>query len=173
MSWVGRRLDHLGSAAFGGAGGIGFSQAPAFVHAYLQRLGGHIDEARLTIEKIENGRILPWLDDAARSEASAELAARLGQLEQLRQSLLDAPPVLRPALLMRQGDWSIARRAAEDFVPAVPIDPASLTWTAIGIVAAVVVYEIVKVPAWAVRRRRARAAGPAGSANAGGTRSRT
>jgi len=153
MSWMTRRLDHLGSAAFGGAGGISLSQAPAFTNAYLQRLGGHIDEARRTLAGIRDGQILPWLGGSERGRAAAEIEQRLGELEQLRALLMDAPAWWRPAALLRHGDWTIARRAADDFVPAIPLDPASLLWTSVGIVLAVLVYELCGVPLWVKRRR--------------------
>ncbi|MGB0514818.1 MAG: DUF2937 family protein, partial [Wenzhouxiangellaceae bacterium] len=84
MSWLTRRLDHLGSAAFGGAGGLSLSQAPAFTNAYLQRLGGHIDEARRTLAGIRDGQILPWLGGPERGRAATEIELRLAELEQLR-----------------------------------------------------------------------------------------
>ncbi|WP_318284977.1 DUF2937 family protein [Halomonas denitrificans] len=166
MGWVGRRMDHLGSAAFGGAGGLGFSQAPAFTQAYLQRLGGHVDEAQRTIEKIRQGELLPWLAPDGRATAIAELQVRLDQLLALQAQLRDTPPLLRPLTLLRRGEWSIAERAAGDFVPAIPLDPASLTWTGIGIVVAVIAYELLcRAPIGGVRwyrnRRQADANGAA------------
>lgn len=159
MSWLTRRLDHLGSAAAGGAGGLGFSQAPAFTHAYLQRLGGHIDEARRTIDKLAAGDILPWLGSEARQQGVAELTLRLSELEGLQQVLLEAPAIARPFTLMRHADWSIARGAAEAFVPAIPIDPASIVWTLIGVVLAALTWDACKLPFWAVGKARARRAG--------------
>lgn len=155
MSWLSRRLDHLGSATFGAAGGLALSQAPAFVQAYLQRLGGHIDEARRTVEGMQRGDLLPWLDDTARGLGSAELSLRLQELEAFRERLLDAPAWWRPARLLHEADWSIARRAAEDFVPAVPLDPASLIWTGVGVILAALAWETFKIPAWYAQRRRA------------------
>ena len=156
MSWLTRRLDHLGSAAAGGIGGITLSQAPAFTHAYLQRLGGHIDEARRTIDRLAAGDVLPWLEGDARAQAVAELTQRLTELEQLRQAVLETPAMLRPIMLLRQAEWSIARAAAGDFVPAIPIDPASIVWTLAGVVIAALAWDAARIPFWAARRARAR-----------------
>lgn len=156
MNWLARRLDHLGSAAAGGAGGLGFSQAPAFTHAYLQRLGGHIDEARRTIDKLAAGDILPWLGGDGREQAVVELTLRLSELERFQQVLLDSPAILRPLTLMRHADWSIARGTAEAFVPAVPIDPASIVWTIIGVILAALAWDTTKIPFWAAGKARAR-----------------
>src|SRR6056297_277669 len=136
MKWLARRLDHLGSATAGGAGGLGFSQAPAFTQAYLQRLGGHVDEARRTIDKLAGGDILPWLNAESRQQAVVELSVRLSELERYQQLLADSPALLRPVTLMRHADWSIARRAAETFAPAIPLEPASIVWTLIGVILA-------------------------------------
>lgn len=158
MSWITRRLDHICAAAAGGVGGITLSQAPAFTNAYVQRLGGHIDEAARTVALLRDGEILPWLGPAGRAEAVAELSTRLETLQDLHQRLADAPELLRPLALLRHGDWAIARSAAEAFTPAVPISPGALTWTLIGVVIAALVYDSCKVPfiaAGRLRRRRA------------------
>ncbi len=153
MSWMTRKLDNLGSAGCGAAGGISLSQAPAFTQAYLQRLGGHIDEARRTVEGVADGSILPWLQGGERSEAVIELNARVTELEQIQSSLLNSPSLMRPLALLRQADWSIADRAFDEFVPAIPLDPASLLWTGLGVVVALVIYELFKAPAALIRRR--------------------
>jgi len=174
MSWLTRRLDHIGSAAAGGAGGLTLSQAPAFTNAYLQRLGGHIDEARATVERVRSGEVLPWLAESGRERALDELSIRLEQLEALRSALLDAPALLRPLRLLTEADWSIARNTAEAFVPAVPLSPAALTWTLIGVVIAALAWDSLKVPFWAnakIRERRA-AATAAAPATAATSRSR-
>lgn len=158
MSWLTRRLDHLGSAAAGGVGGLGFSQAPAFTHAYLQRLGGHIDEARRTIDRLAAGDILPWLGGEGREQAVAELTLRLAELERFQHVLLDSPAIMRPFTLIRHADWSIARGAAEAFVPSVPIDPASIVWTLIGVILAALTWDATRIPVWAAARARARRA---------------
>lgn len=163
MTWLTRRLDHLGSAAAGGVGGLGFSQAPAFTHAYLQRLGGHIDEARRTIEKLATGDILPWMREAGREQAVAELTLRLTELERLQQVLLDSPAVLRPFTLLRRADWSIARNAADAFTPAVPLDPASIVWTLIGVIVAALFWDTTKIPFWAAGKLRERRAAKSGN----------
>ena len=91
---------------------------------------------------------------------------RLDELLSLQAQLRETPPLLRPLNLLRHGEWSIAERAAGDFVPAIPLDPASLTWTGIGIVLAVIAYELLcRAPIGGVRwYRRRRQAGPDGEA---------
>ncbi|MFN2334344.1 MAG: DUF2937 family protein, partial [Wenzhouxiangellaceae bacterium] len=123
-----------------------------------QRLGGHIDEARRTVEQMAAGEILPWLAQAAREQAVDELSLRLQQLLHLESTLMTVPATIRPLMLLRHADWSVAQRTADSFTPAIPIDPASLMWTGIGIVVAAIAFESCKIPVWAVRRKHARAA---------------
>ena len=155
MGWVGRKFDNLGSAAAGAGGGMGLSQAPAFTQAYLQRLGGHLDEARRTLDLVERGVLVPELTVAERAQAVQGFADRVAELEATYSSIADASPMVQPLLILRHGDSEIATRAWEAFTPAVPIDAPSLIWTGIGVVVALLAYELFKSPAAVVRRRRA------------------
>lgn len=154
MGWVGRKFDNLGSAVAGAGGGMGLSQAPAFTQAYLQRLGGHLDEARRTLDLVERGVLVPELTDIERAQAVRGFADRVAELEATYSSIAEATPLLQPLLIMRHGDSEIARRAWEAFTPAVPIDAPSLIWTGVGVLVALLLYELFKSPAAIVRRRR-------------------
>jgi hypothetical protein len=154
MGWVGRKFDNLGSAVAGAGGGMGLSQAPAFTQAYLQRLGGHLDEARRTLDLVERGVLVPDLTAAERSQAVKGFADRVTELEATYASIADASPLMQPVLMMRHADSEIARRAWEAFTPAVPVDAPSLIWTGVGVLVALLLYELVKSPAAVVRRRR-------------------
>jgi len=154
MSWVTRKCDNLGSAVSGAGGGMGLSQAPAFTQAYLQRLGGHLDEARRTLELVERGILVPELTDIEREQAARGFADRVAELEATYSAIADASPLLQPVLMLRHSDSEIAQRAWEAFTPAVPVDAPSLIWTGLGVILALLVYELVKSPAAIVRRRR-------------------
>ena len=154
MSWMGRKVDNLGSAVAGAGGGMGLSQAPAFTQAYLQRLGGHLDEARRTLELVERGVLVPELTEIERAQAVTGFADRVAELEQNYSAIADASPFMQPILMLQHGDSEIARRAWEAFTPAVPVDAPSLIWTGLGVVAALLVYELCKSPTALVRRRR-------------------
>lgn len=157
MSWITRKLDNLGSALTGGAGGMALSQAPAYAHAYLQRLGGHIDEAQRLVDRVREGAALPTLDPASRAQAVTDLSGRVADLHAARDALLDAPAWLRPVLLLGHADPAIAGRTLEAFTPALPLDPASLAYTGAGVVLALVVWELLKAPGALAMRRAGRA----------------
>jgi len=154
MGWVGRKFDNLGSAVAGAGGGMSLSQAPAFTQAYLQRLGGHLDEARRTLDLVERGILVPELTDLERAQAARGFADRVAELEAIYSSINDASPLLQPVLMLRHADSEIARRAWEVFTPAVPVDVPSLIWTGAGVLLALLLYELFKSPAALVRRRR-------------------
>ncbi|NBB92620.1 MAG: DUF2937 family protein [Gammaproteobacteria bacterium] len=154
MGWMGRKVDNLGSAVAGAGGGMGLSQAPAYTQAYLQRLGGHLDEARRTLGLVERGILVPELTPAERAQAVEGFADRVAELEVTHAAIADASPMMQPLLMMRHADSEIAARAWEAFTPAIPIDAPSLIWTGIGVFIALVVYELFKSPAAIVRRRR-------------------
>jgi hypothetical protein len=156
MSWVGRKFDNLGSAVAGAGGGMGLSQAPAFTQAYLQRLGGHLDEARRTLDLVERGVLVPELTETERAQAVTGFADRVAELEATYSAIAEASPLMQPILMLRHSDSEIARRAWEAFTPAVPIDMPSLIWTGVGVLAALLTYELLKSPAAVVRRRRMR-----------------
>lgn len=157
MGWVGRKFDNLGSAVSGAGGGMGLSQAPAFTQAYLQRLGGHLDEARRTLDLVERGVLVPDLTAAERAQAARGFADRVTELEATYSTIAEASPLMQPVLMLRHADSEIAQRAWEAFTPAVPVDAPSLIWTGVGVLLALLIYELVKSPGALVRRRRGRA----------------
>jgi len=154
MSWVGRKFDNLGSAVSGGAGGMSLSQAPAFTQAYMQRLGGHLDEARRTLGLVERGELLDNLNMVDRQEAIRQFSERVEQLQQAYDAIAQASPIMQPVVMMRHSESEIAQRAWEAFSPAIPVDTASLVYTGVGIVVALLIYELFKTPGLLFRRRR-------------------
>lgn len=123
------------------------SQVPEFAQQYRQRLGGAVDElnrviaefdadaARLQMSR-ESGldRLAANSDDFVRQRgeqvrADVERAGRLGRQLQAQH---DAGPFWRLAVFARQYEPEIARRAAENFEPAVPVTGEGLAAAAVG-----------------------------------------
>ncbi|QOC23991.1 DUF2937 family protein [Wenzhouxiangella sp. AB-CW3] len=153
MSWLTRKFDNLGSACCGAGGGMGLSQAPAFTQAYLQRLGGHLDEARRAVSMIERGDWLSQLGLPDREAALAEFSGRVVELEQAYRAISEANPLLQPVIMLQHADQDVARRAWEHFTPAIPVDAPSLVYTGVGIIVALLIYELIKTPALLFRRK--------------------
>ena len=132
---------------------MGLSQGPAFTQAYLQRLGGHLDEARRTLSMIERGEWLQRLGVEDRQQAIVEFGARVSELEHAYLAISQSPALLQPIVMLQHSDRAIAQRAWEHFTPAIPIDGPSLVYTGIGVLLALIVYELIKSPAAFFRRK--------------------
>jgi hypothetical protein len=150
-------------------GAVGLSQAPEFFQQYLQRLGGHLDEARLALagfEKVarESGmtfqqyldllRAQPVDSVAKTGERIAEMQARVDTLARAESALREAGAWERPFVFLRQVDWDIAGRAWEVFRPAVPVTLEGALYAGAGMVLALLLFQgCVAWPCRALARR--------------------
>ncbi len=152
-------------------GAVAFSQAPEFMQQYLQRLGGHLDEARRQLQQFQeaaarSGLTLNQL--IAQTNASAEPAvsklggvmsgtvARVNELAAAQSALEHATLWDRPFVFLHQVDPGIARATWAIFRPAVPTTPEGLVYALVGILALLATYHGgVKYPIARVRARRA------------------
>jgi hypothetical protein len=158
-------------------GAVLFSQFPEFIQQYLQRLGGHLDEARRQLDQFRHAAALSGLtlDQLIRqTNANADAAvARLGgvmtdavnrvhELESAQAALQDATIWERPFVFLHHVDPAIARNTWAIFKPAVPTTPEGLAYAFIGVFVLLGLYHLgVKLPIrHAVRLRRARTALP-------------
>jgi hypothetical protein len=150
MAWLLRKIDTLVAAVLAALCGTGLSQAQAFAQQYLQRLGGHRDEAERAWHVVQNS-IGPDAD-ATGQRVVAEAQARFQDLAQAYDAIHDSAPLLKPMALIRHIDPDIASRALTDFQPALPLDAASLTYAIAGMLLALLLYDLVKWPCAALFR---------------------
>lgn len=152
------------------AGAVTLSQAPEFFQQYLQRLGGHLDEARRQLARYEQvaretGVTLQGLIDTARAQTSAPVAklgdviaetqTRVLELEYAETALRTAAAWERPWVFLRVVDHSIASRTLDVFKPAVPVTLEGLAYAVAGMVLALALYQLALAwPARAWLRRR-------------------
>lgn len=151
-------------------GAVGLSQAPEFFQQYLQRLGGHLDEAKMRVAQYEavakqSGITLRQLIETTKAQP-AEPVARLGQViadaETRVQTLSAAEAALReaslwerPFVFMAKLDMDIASGTWAVFKPAVPITLEGLIYAGVGMVLALVIYQgAIVAPCRAIARRR-------------------
>ena len=119
-----RPIDWLIGAGLAALAALAGSQLSAFAHQYHQRLGGHLDEARLF-----QRRILAQAADGG--EALAETARlRVGELARAAEAIADAGPFAKPFVVLAHLDWQIADGTLTAFQPALPLDLASLVYAA-------------------------------------------
>lgn len=144
MSWLLRKFDSLFAAVLAAVCGMGLSQAQAFAHQYLQRLGGHRDEAERAWHAVQEGA--GTAPDATGQRLAAEAHVRFQDLAQAYDTIREAAPLLKPVTLARHLDPEIASRVLVDFQPALPIDTASLAYAVVGMLLALFVYDLFKWP---------------------------
>jgi hypothetical protein len=152
-------------------GAVLFSQVPEFMQQYLQRLGGHLDEARLTISRFrdaaaQSGSTLDQLvaNSAQNPDPSMRnvggviqgAIARADELASADAALRGASVWTRPFVFLRHADWGIAKATWEIYRPAVPTTAEGFIYAGAGILFALAVYYLgVRAPIAALYRRRA------------------
>jgi len=156
MRWAWAKFVALLGAGVAAICAAGTAQGPAFVQAYLQRLGGHIDEASRTLGEFTGGtagRLVA--DTATRERLIAEFAQRVDELSLARTEITDAHPLMQPVALALHADPEILAATWQAFTPAMPLDTPSLIYAGTGLAIGWMVWELVQWPFRArVRHRR-------------------
>ena len=159
MSWITHKLDSLVGAVFAGVFGASASQFDIFVQQYLQRLGGHADEAQRNLTAIVAGERYRDFAPASRQVLLDDAQARLAELQAAVQALGNSELFTRPFTFFAHVDREIAARTFEQFRPALPLDLAGIVFALYGVILGLIVYELIKAPvALALWRRRRRLA---------------
>lgn len=155
-------------------GAVSFSQGPEFIQQYLQRLGGHVDEARRQVSQYEQvaGQSGLSLDqfiaqtNANQDAAVAKLGTvmsdantRLQHLEATQNAIAQSSLFERPFVFLRNVDTEIAQSTWAIFKPAVPTTAEGLAYAIIGMLLLLGVYHaLFRLPVQAgyraYRRRR-------------------
>lgn len=146
MNWLLGRLDRLIGTVIGAFTGLAASQTQAFIQAYLQRLGGHRDEARATYQKFQAGEFLPGTDALSQDRIAAAFGRRVDDLSQAYSAIADADVFERPFRFVAHMDRAIAEATLMNFTPTLPLDTASLVFALAGVIVGWLLYEGVKVP---------------------------
>jgi len=103
------------------AAGLLSAQMPAFVQQYLQRLGGHLDEARLFASQLADETALPDLPAESRQMVAISTDRRVARLARAHDAIAGAPELARPLIFVAYVDGDIATAAIERFQPGLPI----------------------------------------------------
>jgi len=146
-------------------GAVLFSQFPEFMQQYLQRLEGHLDEARLVVDRFrdaaaQSGMSLDQLVAGAAQNPDPSMGklggvvrgavARVDQLGAADTALRSASIWAKPFVFVAHMDRGIARATLTIYRPAVPTTFEGFIYAGFGILLVLAVYHL------AIRRPIAR-----------------
>lgn len=152
-----RLFDSLTDRILCVVGAILFSQGPEFMQQYLQRLGGHLDEARrqlaifqktatqagLSLEQfIQRTATNADLDVARLGGVMTDAVDRVTSLQSAHDSLLHSALWERPFVFVRHIDAGIARATGAVYQPAVPTTVEGLIYAFAGMLFILAVYHL-------------------------------
>jgi hypothetical protein len=151
-------------------GAVALSQIPEFIQQYIQRLGGHVDEAQHQVELIKetaqsSGHTLKTYIEIFITHADPDMAhqgqliqrtiERAGELAEALQAIKDASVLTKPFVFLAKIKYPIARATLGDFQPAVPITLESLIYAFIGLFLGLAFYQFVlKLPIRVIKRKK-------------------
>jgi len=115
-------------------GGITGAQIPGFISHYVQRLGGHLDEARRNVETYR---------DSVSPETLAVMRARVDDLQNALNSISSPNPFSRFYAFMNHLDYAVARNTLENYVPNLPVTVEGVVCGLIGAIAFSLVYQMI------------------------------
>jgi len=166
-------LDRLLDRIFSVIGAVAFSQIPEFIQQYIQRLGGHVDEAQYQVELIRKGAqssghtlssyielFITHTDPGIvrQGQLIQRTIERASELAEALQAIKEASVFTRPFVFLAKVKYPIARATLEDFQPAVPLTLESVIYAFIGLFIALVFYQFVlKLPIRLIKRKGKRA----------------
>src|ERR1700722_8200199 len=107
MSWFLQKLDIFLAAAVIALTAAAASQGQAFIVQYIQRAGGHLDEARAHLEDVQTGLRYRVMGDTVRSELEVDAKARVAVLTRAYESVKTANVFMRPVQILRTGEPEI------------------------------------------------------------------
>ncbi len=151
-------IDGIVDRVLAVAGAVLFSQAPEFFQQYLQRLGGHLDEARRMLAQFERtaGEAGLSLENfitqtstnydpavARLAQVMTESIERVQHLGTAFTALRDASTWSRPFVFLSDVDTAIARATWTDYKPAVPTTLEGLVYAAAGMLLFLAAHHLV------------------------------
>lgn len=157
-------------------GAVLFSQAPEFMQQYLQRLGGHLDEARRHLGQFHRAaqKTGVTLDDLISKTASnadpsvaklsgvmTESVTRVENLQAAHDALIGANLWERPFVFLRYLEADIVRGTWRAFQPAVPTTYEGLAYALAGMLVLLAIYHFgLKRPFVRLNRQKTEVAAP-------------
>ena len=144
-NWLAELMDRV----FVVAGALVFSQAPVFFQQYTQRLGGHVSELRRQVSLLQSNAALSGKslaeyvqkfvgsqdpDFSLQGNAMEQMLSRYTELRQAYEALLQAPPLSKPLVFLKDLQPDVAQLTLSDFSFGLQFTPEALAYALAGIV---------------------------------------
>lgn len=158
-------------------GAVAMAQFPQFVAQYIQRLGGHVDEAGRNVESYRRtaegvGKSLElYVQHLTRSGDSVVVSmgqkitedlSRYNGLLAAMKELKDATPFNKFFIFVKNLNFDIFSGTLRDFTPGMPVTAEGLCYALVGMIIGMAMYWLIKKGVVAlVRRIRGGSAVPA------------
>jgi hypothetical protein len=152
-------LDHIVDRILAALGAILLVQFPQFYAAYLQRLGGHLDEAHRVVGQyiraasVNHLTLNQYINIHLTSNNQVFISTgkliqnfveRLQHLQASMEALQGASPWGRWWVLLKEMDLSIIRQTLVNFTPGIPMTMEALVYALIGLIFSFGIYQGVK-----------------------------
>lgn len=140
-------------------GAVGMAQFPQFFGQYIQRLGGHLQEARRTVYQYQQAadKLDISLEEyiaqhfaadnpvfKSSGEVIAELLNRVQHLEQAFNSMQQSNPFTRWFVFLQDADWEIARQTLSHYTPGLPTNLEGIIYGLSGLLLGWGVYGLIR-----------------------------
>lgn len=150
-------LSHILDRVFAAVGAFLFSQIPAFMQQYTQRLGGHLSELNHQLVQLQkvaklSGKTLPDyvakflgsadLDFVRQGELMQQLIERQQVLAQAFTHLIHADAFQRPLFFIRYIQFDIAKGTMQSFQPSLTFSEEGLFYALLGVLAGYGIYAL-------------------------------
>lgn len=152
-------LESLVDRVFATIGAMIFVQFPQFFAQYVQRLGGHLDEARRVVDEYTKAAAANHLTlneyikihltsnhnvFITTGKLLQELVERVHHLESSMAALKGASPWNRWWVFLRETDLGIARHTLADYTLGIPTTIEAIIYAVIGLILFTSLYQGVK-----------------------------
>jgi hypothetical protein len=154
-------VDAFLGRLFSVIGAVILSQFPNFVQAYLQRLGGHLDEIRRVLSQYESaakatGKTLKDYINIHLNSNSPEIVktgqiisdhvSRADHLDKSLSAVTHAGPFSKFISFVSNADWTIARETLSNYTPGLSFTLESVLYGLAGIIIGMILYFAVSAP---------------------------
>mgnify|MGYP001083317100 CR=1 FL=1 len=144
MSWLYNKISTVFNATLAAIGGLFASQIETFASQYLQRLGGHLEEATSNLERIITSVLYQNMEESVRRVLELESLDRVDHLQRAYNMINESNFFTKPFKLIFYSEEKIFLGTINNYVPAFNFTIETIIYIIISIVITIVLLELIK-----------------------------